>query len=70
MEDTGRWIICGLVGLAGVLGLFLASSAVDGGFYLFGLLLFAFAVLFIFANVKNAFDEAETTEMTGAGQTV
>jgi len=69
VEDTGRWIICGLVGLVGVLGLFLASGAVDGGFYFFGLLLFAFAILFIFANVKNAFDEAEMTEMADGGQT-
>jgi len=57
------------VGLVGVLGLFLASGAVDGGFYFFGLLLFAFAILFIFANVKNAFDEAEMTEMADGGQT-
>ena len=70
MENTGRWIVCGLVGLAGILGLFLAAGAVDGGFYFFGLLLFGFAVVFIFANVKNAFDEAETTAATGDGQTV
>lgn len=70
MEDTGRWIVCGLVGLVGILGLFLAAGAVDGGFYFFGLLLFAFAVVFVFANVKNAFDEAESTAAAGDEQTV
>lgn len=68
MEDTGRWIVCGLVGLAGIFGLFLAANAVDGAFYFFGLLLFGFAVVFIFANVRNAFDEAETSAAAGDEQ--
>lgn len=59
MEDIVAWIINGLVALAGILGLFLAANAADGGFYAFGLLLFVFAVLFIFMSIKKAFDESE-----------
>lgn len=59
LEGTARWIICGVVGVIGVLGLFAAAHAADGGFYLFGLLLFAFSVLFVFAQIKAAFDEAD-----------
>lgn len=56
MEGVGSWIVNGVVALAGVLGLFLAANAVDGAFYGFGLLLFVFAALFVFASIKNAFD--------------
>lgn len=59
MQDIVTWIINGLVALAGILGLFLAANAVDAGFYGFGLLLFVFAILFIFMNIKKAFDESE-----------
>jgi uncharacterized membrane protein (DUF4010 family) len=56
MQDTGPWIIGGIVALAGLLGLFLAADAVDDGVYIFGLGLFAFAVLFVFAQMRRAFD--------------
>lgn len=66
MDDIGNWIIGGVAGILGVLGLFLASGAADRGMYLFGLLLFVFAVLFIFSRIKEAFDVAETREASGA----
>lgn len=62
MKDTASWIVNGLIGLAGIIGLFLAAYAVDSAFYAFGLLLFVFAVAFIFMNIKKAFDEAEAGE--------
>lgn len=45
--------------LLGLLGLVLASQAQDMAFSAFGLLLFVFAVLFIFGMVKGACDRAE-----------
>lgn len=65
MEGTGKWIINAVVALLGVLGLFLAANAVDGGFYGFGLLLFVFAALFVFASIKKAFDSHEAAEASG-----
>jgi hypothetical protein len=62
MNDTASWIVNGLIGLTGIIGLFLAARAVDTGFYAFGLLLFIFAVAFIFMNIKKTFDEAEAGE--------
>jgi uncharacterized membrane protein (DUF4010 family) len=56
MQATGPWIIGGIVALAGLLGLFLAAHAVDDGVYIFGLGLFAFAVLFVFSQMRRAFD--------------
>jgi ABC-type uncharacterized transport system permease subunit len=46
-------------GLAGLLGLAAASHAHDQGMYLFGLVLFLFAVLMNFLLLKRHFDEAE-----------
>ena len=62
MEGVGSWMINGVVALVGVLGLFLAANAVDGGFYGFGLLLFLFATLFVFANIRNAYDTREAMD--------
>lgn len=59
MEKTMPWVVGTLVGLGGILGLFLASGAADSGIYLFGIALFVFAVLFVFSRIKNAFDTAE-----------
>jgi hypothetical protein len=52
-----------LVGIAvavlGILGLFMASGAVDSEIYLFGLSLFALSVLFNFSLIKSAFDRQD-----------
>lgn len=53
-------IIGALVGLLGLLGLFLAAGALDGGMYTFGLGLAAFAVFFVFFLVKRQFDLAHS----------
>lgn len=43
-------------GLIGLLGLTAASRAVDNGIYLFGLVLFCFAILMNFRLLKQHFD--------------
>jgi O-antigen ligase len=63
VQGTGSWIIGGLVALAGLIGLFLAADAVDRGIYVFGLGLFAFAVLFVFSQIKHAFDARDAARV-------
>jgi FtsH-binding integral membrane protein len=53
MSSTLNWIIGGVITLLGIVGLFLAAHAVDTGIYLFGLLLFLFAVLFDFGLIRR-----------------
>ena len=53
MDSGLNWVIGGIVTLLGIVGLFLAAHAVDGGIYLFGLLLFLFAVLFDFGLIRR-----------------
>jgi uncharacterized membrane protein len=56
-----NWAMGAFVTALGLLGLVLASKAVDVGMYAFGLLLFAFATGFVFWLIKRAFDESETS---------
>jgi len=53
MDSSLNWIIGGIISLLGLLGLFLAAHAADSGIYLFGLLLFLFAVLFAFGLIRR-----------------
>jgi hypothetical protein len=53
MNDT---IICALLAVLGVIGLFLAGGALDDGMYQFGLGLAAFAVFFIVFTIKRHCD--------------
>jgi Zn-dependent membrane protease YugP len=59
MQGTVKWIASGLVGIIGIFGLFLAANAHDRGIYLFGLGLAAFAVIYIFAQMKQGFDASD-----------
>jgi hypothetical protein len=54
-----QWIVGIVSGLLGLLGLFLASHAVDDGIAVFGFALFAFGVLMVFWLIKKAFDAGE-----------
>lgn len=54
MTDAGSVIMSIFAGFLGLFGLFLASRAVDTGFYLFGLALAAFAVIYIFTMIRLA----------------
>src|SRR5262249_16617792 len=58
-EITGSYVLCGAVGLMGLVGLFVAARAGHGLGYYGGLTFFAFAVLFIFLMIKHGFDKAE-----------
>jgi hypothetical protein len=53
------WIAGAVSGLFGLLGLFLASRAVDDGMYVFGFALLAFGILMVFSMMKQAFDASE-----------
>jgi hypothetical protein len=59
MEGTGNWILGGFVAILGLVGLSFAAHAVDGAIYYAGLMVFVFAVLFIMAQLKYHFDQAE-----------
>jgi len=59
MEETAKWIAGGLVSLVGIVGLFLAANAVDGGIYIFGLALAGFSIIYVFALIRHAFDERD-----------
>jgi len=61
MAQIGNWLMGVAIGLIGLIGLIAASGARDRGFYLFGLALFAFAVLFIFGLIRRG------TEIEGEG---
>jgi hypothetical protein len=59
MEGSLKWIACGFVGVLGIIGLFLAANAADRGIYVFGLGLAAFAIIYIFAQMKQGFDASD-----------
>jgi hypothetical protein len=48
MEHFDRFLVGGAAVVVGILGLFMASRAVDGVFYAVGLLMFAFAIFLVF----------------------
>ncbi|MGI9501168.1 MAG: hypothetical protein ACR2P3_14110 [Geminicoccaceae bacterium] len=52
-SSASAWILGIVMGLLAVLGLVMASGAVDPIFYGTGLALSLFGVLFIFALIKN-----------------
>jgi hypothetical protein len=65
MEGTLKWIACGLVGAIGVFGLFVAANAHDRGIYIFGLGLAAFAIIYIFGQMKQGFDARDCARKAG-----
>lgn len=52
-------IVMAACGLIGLVGLAAAANAVDGAMYLFGLVLFGFAILMNFSLLKRHFDEID-----------
>jgi len=48
VNGTGKWLAGGLLSILGLFGLGLSAHSHDAAFSLFGLLLFAFAVVMIF----------------------
>jgi hypothetical protein len=61
MQGTGKWIGGGIIGLIGILGLFLSAHAHGGAAYYVGIAVFVAAVLAIGAMIKHQFDLAEGT---------
>jgi hypothetical protein len=57
--DPSDFIVGLLMTVFGVIGLFLASGAMDNEMYVFGLSLFAFAVLFDLGLIRRHFDRQE-----------
>jgi hypothetical protein len=66
MDGTLKWIVGGLVGVVGIFGLFLAANAEDRGIYVFGLGLAAFAVIYVFAQLKQGFDARDRAPAAGS----
>jgi len=58
-ELTGNYVLSGVVGIMGLVGLFVAARAGHGMTYYGGLTFFAFAVLFVFLMIKRAYDKSE-----------
>ena len=52
-DTTGAWILGIVMGLLALLGLVMASQAVDPVFYGTGLLLSVFGVVFVFFLIKK-----------------
>ena len=53
--SVGRWVFGAIMGAIGVLGLFMASRAVDQTFYWTGLIFFLFGVIAIFVLIGRAY---------------
>lgn len=58
-------VIGSLVSILGLLGLFLASHAIDTGMYHFGFALFGFALFYVFWLIKTHFDAIESQPSVG-----
>ncbi|HLI14364.1 MAG TPA: DUF1328 domain-containing protein [Alphaproteobacteria bacterium] len=56
MWDTSSFVMSIVAGLIGLTGLFLASRATDIGFYIFGLSLAAFGIVYVFTTIKRLYD--------------
>ena len=54
-----RWVAGGIVGIVGLIGLNMAATVHQPGFYTLGLAMAGAAIVYIFALVKRSFDEAE-----------
>jgi hypothetical protein len=60
VRGTGRWILGGVVGLVGILGLFLAANAHEVvEYHWIGLGLFVLAALYLFLLVKSSYDRLD-----------
>jgi hypothetical protein len=57
--DVGDLIVGLMMGLFGLIGLFLVAGATDAEMYVFGLALTGFAVVFDFGLLKRHFDRQD-----------
>ncbi|BBK44735.1 hypothetical protein STVA_47550 [Allostella vacuolata] len=56
---VGQWVLGGLVGIAGIVGLQMAATIHQPGFYTLGLGIAGGAVVYIAFLIKRACDRAE-----------
>jgi hypothetical protein len=66
MSALASWLVGAAVAAVGLLGLFLASRALDPALMLFGLMLFAFAILFDFGLIRRCYDAREAAAASAA----
>lgn len=59
MEGTGKWVLSGLVGVLGLIGLFVAAGTNEPVPYYGGLGFFGFSVLFIMLQINRAYPHGE-----------
>ena len=65
MESISEIVVGALVLVLGLVGLVLASGALDGEIYLFGLSLAGFAALFELRLIKRHFDRIDDARHAG-----
>jgi hypothetical protein len=56
MASSGKFIYGALLGVIGLLGLFMAAGAKEGHFYMAGLFIAGFSLIMIFWLIKRAWD--------------
>ena len=56
-----------LMAVLGIVGLILASGAMDDEMYVFGFSLFGFAVAFIFGLIRRGYDRADANRAANNG---
>jgi hypothetical protein len=54
--ETGDWIVGVMMGVFGLIGLFLFGHAADGEMAVFGAALVAFSLAFVFGLIKQNYD--------------
>ena len=70
MEEVSSIVVGALVLILGVIGLVLASGALDSEIYIFGLSLAGFAVVFEIGLVRAHDDRKDAARSGGAGHHV
>ena len=58
MQGTGIWVLGGLVGIIGIVGLLLAAHAEEGPIYIVGLIVFGLAIAVDGWLIKRGYDRA------------
>lgn len=59
MGSVAKWIVGGLVSLVAIVALFMSAKAHDQVMYYTGLAVFIACVLYVFFQIKRAFDQAD-----------
>lgn len=68
MEVVSSIVVAAVVLVLGLLGLILASGALDIEMYVFGLSLAGFAAIFGFGLIRAHFDQAEAAHRAGGAR--